>query len=103
MAAYTAIPSRANVIFIECVCPRELAIERLSHRWSRRFHEEQHSKASSASDGRPDLYDQQAIRWEPFEPASEPHITHIVLPTTPPLQETFRSLVGMLQRYDAIF
>lgn len=101
MITRTALTSDANVIFIECVCPRELAIERLSRRWSKRSHGEKPYEASNASDGRPDLFDPQATRWESFEPALEPHMTHIVLSTTDPLQEMLRTLVDTLQRHGA--
>ncbi len=55
----------ANVLFVECICPREVALQRLALRWrARTKHQEsislspaQHS--AFASDGRPDLYDAQ--------------------------------------------
>jgi len=46
----------ADVLAVECVCPREVAIERIRSRL-RQFEPD-------ASEARPELYDQQAAQWE---------------------------------------
>lgn len=91
----------AKVVFIECICPPEVALARLGSRWQRHFvdtSQETSPAAVLASNGRPNLYAVQAAHWEPFEPALEPHVTHILLTTTPPPTEMVQQLLPMLQR-----
>ncbi|WIG60180.1 MAG: hypothetical protein OJF49_002928 [Ktedonobacterales bacterium] len=60
----------ARAVFVECVCPRKVTLERLARRWQERVTPEaqgteREMAASGASDGRPELYDAQAALWEP--------------------------------------
>jgi aminoglycoside phosphotransferase family enzyme/predicted kinase len=77
----------AAAVFIECICPRDIALQRLAERWKKRVEREFFSleAASSASDGRPDLYDAQCGHWDAFIANEELHIKHIVVTTTQPL------------------
>ncbi len=74
---------RARAIFAECVCPREVALERLARRWTTRTAggSEVSREASRASDGRPDLYDAQRTHWEVFIAEQEPGLTHLQVET----------------------
>ncbi|MGH2509018.1 MAG: AAA family ATPase, partial [Ktedonobacteraceae bacterium] len=54
-AAQEAALRHANLVFIECQCPRELALQRLTRRWQARLML-QPELVSAASDARPDLY-----------------------------------------------
>lgn len=112
--AQMTVPNGVNVIFLECTCPRELALRRLAKRWKSRITHEHFlasllSEASRASgvagmafkqhhcqkgeletalltsDGRPDLYDAQCAAWQAFDPAQEAGVTHIVIDTALPL------------------
>ncbi|GHO76771.1 kinase [Ktedonobacter sp. SOSP1-85] len=97
--ARAAMPLGARIVFIECVCPPEVALARLHGRWQSHFDGTNHEaspEAVQASDGRPDLYAVQAAHWEPFESALEPWVTHILLTTTSPLVETVQQLLTKL-------
>jgi uncharacterized protein len=73
----------ARAIFIECVCPREVAMARLQARWDAKTALlGAPDEAIYASDGRPALYDAQARRWEPFSDATESGLAHAVIDTT---------------------
>ncbi len=82
-AAHEATAHGAHTIFVECVCPREVALQRLAQRWKTRVERDQATseEASRASDGRPDLYDAQCALWEAFDADEEPHTAHIVAST----------------------
>jgi aminoglycoside phosphotransferase family enzyme/predicted kinase len=82
-AARAATASGAHTIFVECVCPREVALQRLARRWKTRAERSQaiSEAASRASDGRPDLYNAQCAVWEIFDADEEPHTAHIVAST----------------------
>jgi uncharacterized protein len=72
--AHEAAVHGATIVFVECVCPREIVLKRLAHRWKARL-EGSHpitEEASCASDGRPDLYDAQSAVWETFDADEEP-------------------------------
>lgn len=86
-AANEARAHGANVLFVECACPREIALERLARRWLARVKGGQVTldAASRASDGRPELYDAQWAAWEGFVKEQEPGIAHIQVTTTHPL------------------
>ena len=88
----------ADVLFVECLCAREVALERLAQRWKRRL--ERRSglprEASFASDGRPDLYDAQCAGWEPFLADEEPDIQHVEAATSLPLSVTFEQVLDVL-------
>jgi aminoglycoside phosphotransferase family enzyme/predicted kinase len=77
----------AAAVFIECVCPRDSALQRLAERWKKRVERAFFSSecASSASDGRPDLYDAQCAHWDACIAHEEPDVKHMVVTTTQPL------------------
>ncbi len=75
---------RARAIFFECVCPREVALERLSDRWSRRMAGTANGDPSCASDGRPELYDTQLGAWEAFTSTADPTLERVVISTAQP-------------------
>lgn len=79
-AAQEAALHGANPVFLECQCPRELALQRLERRWQARL-SQQASGASAASDARPDLYDAQAEAWQPFRADEEPAIEYLAVST----------------------
>jgi aminoglycoside phosphotransferase family enzyme/predicted kinase len=76
----------ARVIFIECICPPEVALQRLDHRWTARVEGGQQTgmEASQASDGRPELYERQRRSWEVYSAAQEPGLTHLQVDTSGP-------------------
>ncbi len=82
-AARAATARGAHTIFVECVCPREVALERLARRWKIRLERGQvtREEASLASDGRPDLYDAQCAVWEAFAADEEPRTQHFAVST----------------------
>src|SRR5207244_13426690 len=63
-----------RALFVECTCPREVALQRLGQRWKARVEGSLDTAeiASGASDARPDLYDAQASMWEDFVQGEEP-------------------------------
>jgi aminoglycoside phosphotransferase family enzyme/predicted kinase len=96
--AQQASAQGANVIFIECVCPREVALDRLARRWQARLEgsRETTEEASRASDGRPDLYDAQCALWEDFDPQAEAHTQHAVITTTQPITVCVEQVLDVL-------
>src|SRR6266568_1472939 len=94
--AHEAAGHGANVLFVECACPREVALQRLARRWKARMEGGQATSegASYASDGRPDLYDAQCGGWEAFISDEEPHTQHVVVTTTLPLAESREQVLG---------
>lgn len=83
-AAQEAALHHAHCVFLECQCPRELTLQRLTQRWQARL-AQQPDLVSAASDARPDLYDAQAEAWQPFSVDEEPTLEHLALSTaTPP-------------------
>ncbi len=83
-AAREAAALGIRTIFVECICPQALALERLAQRWQARLAGTQEA-ASRASDARPDLYATQASTWESFTPGEERDCEHVVIPTIQPL------------------
>lgn len=79
-AAQEAALHGANLVFIECQCPREIALQRLSQRWQTRLAQQQ-PEVSAASDARPDLYDAQADAWQPFYAEEEPATEYLAVST----------------------
>lgn len=77
-ATRLASSQAAQALLIECVCPPEVVLPRLAQRWSARVEEgtQASTEASLASDGRPDLYEHQRARWETFDAAQEPGLSH---------------------------
>ncbi len=84
-------------VFVECVCPREVALERLARRWKARVEGKQEA-ASYASDARPDLYDAQSSAWEDFAPGEEPDSGHVVITTTQPSAVCVEQVLDALHR-----
>jgi predicted kinase len=86
-AAQLAATVPAKAWFIECACPREVALVRLAHRWRIKQGDGGAARppatsrpgtaARDASDGRPELYDAQLAAWQPFDPATEPGLVHL--------------------------
>lgn len=97
-AARLAAGLEANMMFVECSCPREVALKRLEQRWKARMagNLESVAVASGASDARPDLYDAQAAAWEPFEPREEPGCEHVVITTSQPPEDSIEQLYKAL-------
>jgi predicted kinase len=83
-AARLAAAQGVRAIFIECVCPAEVALHRLAQRWAARVAGEMQAsaEASQASGGRPDLYERQRARWEAFSAEHEPGLAHLRVETT---------------------
>ncbi len=88
----------ATVLFIECVCPPETALQRLAQRWNVRTEGQSipSQTASSASDGRPDLYDAQRAVWEPFVSDEEVGVGHVVVTTTQPMVHSCEEVLDVL-------
>ncbi len=83
-AARLAAAQGARAIFLECVAPQEVTLQRLARRWAARVAGETRagSEASQASDGRPDLYAAQQARWEAFDAAQEPGLAQYHIETS---------------------
>jgi uncharacterized protein len=97
-AARRAAQLGASTIFVECTCPREVALERLEQRWKARTTGKQGSiaAASGASDARPDLYVAQAAAWEHFASCEEPESGHVVISTAQPLASSVEQVIAAL-------
>ena len=80
-AAREAAALGIRTIFVECVCPQEVALERLAQRWQAHLAGTQ-EVVSRASDARPELYAAQAAAWESVVPGEERDSEHVVIPTT---------------------
>ena len=81
-------------VFVECVCPREVALKHLAQRWKARVE----GKQEAASDARPDLYDAQSSAWEDFAPGEEPDSEHVVITTTQPSAVCVEQVLDALHR-----
>jgi uncharacterized protein len=90
--------SGASVVFVECYCPREVALQRLARRWQARTQgNKQTGKAASfASDGRPDLYDAQCSAYEDFDAREESRCAHILTSTEQPLAVNVEQVLDAL-------
>ena len=88
----------ADVLFVECLCPREVALERLAQRWKRRLEKPEllSREASLASDGRPDLYSAQCAGRQAFLADEEPGIKHVEVATSLPLSVTIGHVLDLL-------
>ena len=97
-AARLAAIQGASCLFVECVCPREVALARLADRWQDRVdgNKQQIKVASHASDGRPDLYDAQYATWESVDIEEEQQIPHLVVMTTHSLSVTVEQVLTEL-------
>ncbi|GHP00411.1 kinase [Reticulibacter mediterranei] len=84
--AEVARTRNAAVVFVECRCDQPIALERLATRWQRRMTGAQMvDEVSSASDGRPALYEAQKAVWESVQPDESPGMKHILVNTASPL------------------
>jgi uncharacterized protein len=92
-----AVSFGGRPVFVECVCPREMALERLARRWKARVEGNQVA-ASYASDARPDLYDAQSSAWEDFAPGEEADSEHVVITTTQPSAFCVEQVLDALHR-----
>jgi len=95
-AADLATALGAGTVFVECACPKRVALARLGRRWAARVAREP-SGASPASDGRPELYDAQRSAWEPFDQATEPGIMHLIVATDRPLAVSVAAVLDELR------
>ena len=97
-ATTMAMRHGARPIFMECVCPREVALERLARRWQAKTSGLLSADApSAASDGRPDLYDAQEDRWQPYDREVESSLAYHALGTTPPVTVTVEAALDALE------
>jgi uncharacterized protein len=99
MMAELARESGARAVFLECVCPRDVAMSRLGARWQAKVSrptEDCETMAIFASDGRPEIYDRQAQRWEPFAPEIERETEYAVVDTTWPLPRQIERAMSVL-------
>jgi predicted kinase len=97
-AATMAMKHGARPIFVECVCPRDVALERLAQRWQAKTSGFLPADApSAASDGRPDLYDAQAVSWQPYVRDVEPSLAYHALDTTQPVTATVEAALDALE------
>lgn len=94
-AAQEAALHGANLVFIECQCPREIALQRLTQRWQARIARQEQS-ASADSDARPDLYDAQADAWQPFYAEEEPAIEYLAVSTVAELAVNLARILDAL-------
>ena len=94
-AARQAAALGNSTIFVECVCPRAVALQRLAQRWQSRLEGPQ-EVASRASDARPDLYDAEAAAWEDFVPGEEQDSEHVLITTTQPLAVSIEQLLDAI-------
>ncbi|MFL5666822.1 MAG: AAA family ATPase [Ktedonobacteraceae bacterium] len=94
-----AIAHGADVLFVECLCSREVALERLMQRWKKRLEKPERlaTETSQASDGRPDLYDAQYAGWEAFLADEEPGIKHVEVATGLPLSTNIEHILDVLR------
>ncbi len=97
-AAREATARGAHTLFVECICPREVALERLARRWKARVERSQatNEEASRASDGRPALYEAQCAAWENFDCDESRQLQHIVVSTAPALAESCEQVLDAL-------
>lgn len=84
----------AEAWFVECVCPRALAVQRLDTRWGDK---QRHAGgAADASDGRPELYDAQAASWAPFDARHEPDVAYVRVETSASAAANVASILDAL-------
>lgn len=90
----------ASMMFVECICPRAIALQRLEQRWKERIEGSREGlpAASPASDARPDLYDAQAACWEAVEPDEEAESMHLVVATAQSLPATLEPVYTALHQ-----
>jgi uncharacterized protein len=89
----------ARTWFVECTCPRGVALQRLAQRWKLRTEGDLgwREEAFCASDGRPALYDAQCALSEAWGSGAEPQTHHLVLTTTLPVAVNIEQVLDALQ------
>jgi uncharacterized protein len=94
-----AVARGAQVIFVECTCPREVVLQRLARRWEQRMQGKRapFTGSAQASDGRPELYDKQRAAWEDLDASEKAVMQHYVLATTRPLAVNIEQVLDCLQ------
>jgi aminoglycoside phosphotransferase family enzyme/predicted kinase len=97
-AARLATELGVRAMFVECVCPRAVALLRLEQRWKARLEGNPQGLliSSTASDARPTLYDEQATYWESIELDEEQEFKHIVVATTQSFSATLEQVRSAL-------
>ena len=85
----------AAVVFVECRCPHEIALERLARRWQAHIEGNQ-DQPSVASDGRPELYQAQVDTWEAYLPELEHATQHVTVVTTHPISVSVEHVLALL-------
>jgi len=97
-AAQRAVAQGASCLFVECVCPRTVALTRLADRWQARLegNKQEIKVVSLASDGRPNLYDAQCAAWETIDAEEERLIPHLVVMTTHSLSVSVEQVLTAL-------
>jgi uncharacterized protein len=89
----------ARTLFVECTCPRALALQRLDERWAARTQGDRGivEAASRASDARPALYDEQAAHWESFDSGEGPEGEHVIVTAAQPLAASVKQVLDVVQ------
>ncbi len=98
-AAHLAAAQGARATFIECVCPPDMAQQRLARRWTARVAggPQASAQASRVSDGRPELYERQRARWEAFNAEQEPGLSHLQVEKAGPLAVSMEQALAALE------
>ncbi len=88
----------AVVVFVECSCPREIALVRLARRWQAHIEEGDRNQSlpSAASDGRPELYQAQAGTWEAYIPEVDHATQHMMIVTTQSISASVEHILALL-------
>jgi predicted kinase len=88
----------ARPVFVECVCPPEIALERLAQRQQARLSGVLGPDAPSvASDGRPELYDAQAASWQRYECDTEFPLEYLTLDATQRVAMLLEQILSTLE------
>jgi uncharacterized protein len=97
--AQIAVEHGAQVIFVECTCPRDVVLQRLARRWEQRVQGKRASFTgiAQASDGRPELYDKQRANWEDLDASEKSVMQHYSLKTTLQLAVNVEQVLDCLQ------
>jgi hypothetical protein len=98
-ALHMATAQGARAIFIECLCPPEVALQRLARRWATRVEGglQRSTEASQASDGRPDLYERQRAEWDAFSVKQEAGLMFLQVETARMLMVTVEQALAALK------
>jgi aminoglycoside phosphotransferase family enzyme/predicted kinase len=98
-AAHLGSALGAHVLFVECTCSEEVALERLAQRWKMRIGASAGAleEASRASDARPDLYEAQCSELEAYHRGNEPGLEWMTVKTTLPLAVSCEQVYGRVR------